>query len=183
MEKYKKLFEITDEDRAKYKQRRLEHKNKLTLEYQLGLFIGEYIVDKFLPTLSVDSLTTKNNISVTCAEGDEYRRLDDAWFNKRHSVKGATDKEKNDLSENEWKSYRAHHEMLIEKYLPKKLECFIPLLNVAENKLNELKQGISTALWDSDMSHYSTKIENIDIRDDENDYFTIITLKRSHDNN
>lgn len=183
MEKYKKLFEITDEDRAKIKQQRLEAKNKLTLEFQLGWFIGEQIVDKFLPTLSVDGLTTRTNISVTCAEGDEYRRLSDTWFNKRHSVKGSSDKEKDKLSENEWKAYRAYHEMLIEKYLPKTLECFIHILNVPENKLNELKQGISASLWNSDRSHYSTKIENIDIRDDENNFFTIITLKRSHDNN
>jgi hypothetical protein len=42
--------------------------------------------------------------------------------------------------------------------------------------MEEFKKGISFSLWDCDCSHYSTKPENIEVKEDEDGYFTIITL-------
>jgi len=35
------------------------------LNYQLGMYVGEYITRKFLPTLSTDSLKTYTEIQVS----------------------------------------------------------------------------------------------------------------------
>ena len=62
---------LTKKKRAEIRKRHLDERAKLTLAYQLGFYVGEEIVHRYLPTLSCDSITTNNNISVTCAEGDE----------------------------------------------------------------------------------------------------------------
>ena len=170
----RKLKQFTDEERAEFKRQRFERRDKLTLAYQLGFYIGEQIVSKFLPTLSVDGIHTNKNISVTCAEGDECRRLNDVWFNKH----GFGQSKDSGEDSNEWKELRAYHEMLEEKYLPKMIECYFPLLNIGEHNMNDFKKGISISLWDCDASHYSTSVEDIEVRDDENGWNTFIILKR-----
>ena len=165
--------DITPEKREKFKKERLERKSKLTLAYQLGFYVGEQIVDKHLPTLSVDMLKTRKNISVTCAEGDECRRLDDVWYKKRMESR---DDDKH--SETEWNALRAYHEMLEAKYLPSTVECHFSLLNINEENMSDFKKGIGDSLWDCDCSHYSTKPEDIEVKADEEGWFTIITLKR-----
>lgn len=171
---------FTEEDRAAAKKKRLEKKSKLSLAFQLGYYVGEQIIDKFLPTLSVDMLKTKKNISVTCAEGDECRRLNNIWFNKRISIKGS-DEEQSKATEKEWNDLRAYHEMLEEKYLPKTIECHLGRLNINENDMIEFKKGISDSLWNCDCSHYSTDVEDIEVKEDDG-WFTVITLKRHVDN-
>lgn len=173
-----KLLKLTPKKKAEIKKRQLEARAKLTLPYQLGFFVGEEIVHRYLPTLSVDSITTRKNISVTCAEGDEARRLSDVWFNKLHSIKG-TDAERHKATEEEWKALRAHHEMLEDKYLPATVECHFQLLNITKNDMVEFKRGISHSLWDCDCSHYSTNVKDISVKADKEGWFTIITLKRS----
>ena len=149
----------------------------LTLAYQLGFYIGEQIVHRYLPTLSCDSLQTKTIISVTAGEGDECKRLNDVWFAKVMSLKGS-DEEKTKVTETEWNALRAYHEMLEEKYLPKTIDCRFQVLNVTQENMEEFKNGISNSLWDCDCSHYSTKPEDIQVKPDEDGWFTIITLKR-----
>jgi hypothetical protein len=156
----------------------LERKSKLTLAFQLGYYVGEQIVDRFLPTLSCDSLQTRKVISVTAGEGDECRRLNDIWFGKRMEFRG-DDNEASKATEKEWNALRAYHEMLEDKYLKDTIECRLPLLNVDEKDMDEFKKGIGVSLWDCDCSHYSTKEENIDVKDDDRFLFTVITLKRS----
>lgn len=169
---------LTNKERAECKQRRLDAKSKLTLAFQLGFYIGEKIVNKYLPTLSVDGIHTNKNISVTIAEGDEAKRLNDVWFSKRMSAEGNEDARGKE-SEEEWKALRAYHEMLEEKYLPKTIDCHFGVLNITEEHMTEFKKGVSISLWDCDCSHYSTKLEDIDIKDDDDTMFTIITLKRT----
>lgn len=173
----KKFFKTSKKEKDAIKKKRVEARKKLSLAYQLGFYVGEKIVRRHLPTLSVDSIQTNKNISVTCAEGDECRRLDNIWFNKSMSFKG-TESEKAKATEQEWKALRAYHEMLEEKYLPKTVECHFRLLNVPKENLKEFKTGISASLWDCDCSHYSVKLRDINVKADKDGYFTIITLKK-----
>lgn len=174
MKSLKKILTLTKEEKQELKRKRLEHRASWTLAYQLGVYVGEKIVRRYLPTLSVDSIHTKENISVTCAEGDECRRLNEIWFQKTMQHR-----DDNTKSEVEWKALRDCHEKLEEKYLPKTVECHFQLLHITEEHMSDFKEGISIALWDCDCSHYSTKVEDINVvTDDDDGYFTIITLKK-----
>jgi len=167
--------QITDKERDEFRKSRLDARSKLTLAFQLGFYVGEQIVNRYLPTLSVDSIQTRKIISVTSDEQREATRLNDVWFDKVISFKG-TDVEKEKATKEEWNALRTYHEMLEEKYLPKTIECHFSLLNVTENDMEEFKKGISLSLWDCDCSHYSVKEENIGVVADEDGYFTVITL-------
>lgn len=180
MVKSRLRFKLTDEDRAELKRKRLESKSKLTLAYQLGFYVGEQIVNRYLPTLSVDMLKTRVNISVTCAEGDECRRLNDVWFDKRMEHRGDED-DITKATEKEWNEMQAYHKMLEDKYLKDTIDCHFQVLNIGEKDMDDFKAGIGASLWDCDCSHYSTKKENIEVQADEDGWFTIITLKRSKD--
>lgn len=170
--------EYTDEDRAEFKKRRMENRAKLTLAFQLGYYVGEQIVDRFLPTLSCDMLQTRKVISVTAGEGDECRRLNDVWFAKRMEFRG-DENEATKATETEWNALRAYHEMLEDKYLKDTIECRFSLLNIGESDMEDFKKGIGVSLWDCDCSHYSCDEKDIEVADDEDLWFTVITLKRS----
>lgn len=176
-ENKRKRLQLSPERSAAVKKRLLEERASLTLAYQLGFYVGEQIVSRYLPTLSVDSIHTRKNISVTCAEGDECRRLNDVWFGKRMAFRG-DENEASKATEEEWKALRAYHEMLEEKYLPKTVECRFSLLNITEENMAEFKEGVGASLWDCDCSHYSTKPEDIEVKADEDGWFTVITLKK-----
>lgn len=163
-------FMFSDEDKQKYKNQRLEQRAGLTLAYQLGFYVGEQIVNRYLPTLSVDMLQTRNVISVSPDEKAECERLEVEWFNK--SQLKYTD------SKEEWELLRAYRRMLEEKYLPKTLECHFTLLNINEGDMEEFKKGIGYSLWDCDCSHYNVEKESISVVADNEGYFTVITLKR-----
>lgn len=167
--------EFTEEERLAFKKKRLEERSKWSLPYQLGFYVGEEIVHRFLLTLSVDSIHTINNISVTCAEGDECRRLHDVWFNKH----GFGQSKDSGGDSEEWKALRVYHEMLEEKYLPKTIDCHFQFLNIAEEHMIEFKKGVSVSLWDCDASHYSTNPNDIEVIADDDGWFTNIKLKRS----
>lgn len=161
----------------KMRQDRVNHRNSLTLAYQLGFYIGEQIVYRHLPTLSIDHIQTNKNISVTCAEGDEFRRLDEIWFNKRMSIKG-TEEEKKKATELEWQDVTHLRKQLQDKYLPKTVKCYFSLLNIKEEDMKEFKEGIINSLWNCDCCHYSLKPSDISVVATDDGYFTIITLKR-----
>jgi len=170
-------IKFTAEEKEAFKNKRLEAKAKLTLAYQLGFYVGEEIVRKYLPTLSCDSITTNTIIQVKISEADELRRLNNVWFNKYHSIKG-NDVDRGAASEGEWKELMAYQDMLEAKYLPKTVECHFSLLNISEKDMIDFKKGINHSLWDCDCSRYSSDIENIEVKEDDNAYFTIITLKK-----
>ncbi len=167
------MFKRTPEEKAESTKRRLAERAQLSLAYQLGIYVGEEIVHRYLPTLSCDSITTRTNISVTCAEGDEARRLNDVWFKIAHNTNDST------ADTAEWKALRAHHEMLEEKYLPKTVECHFQLLNIREEDMADFKRGVSHSLWGCDASHYSTDENDISVEADKDGWFTIITLKKN----
>lgn len=164
-----KIPKLTDVEKESLKQRRLEHTASLTMAYQLGVYVGEYIVDKFLPTLSIDSIHTNTNISVTCVEGDTCRRLTDVWFEKSHGKESSIEA---------WQDLMTHRRKMEDKYLPKTVECHIAPLNIKEVDITEFKNGLIATLWNCDCSHYSTNPEDILIDMETESYFTVITLHK-----
>lgn len=171
----KKMFpKLTEEQELKLKEKRITQRKAMSLALQLGYFVGEQIVGRYLPTLYTDLIRTKKVISVTHAENAEYNRLNNAWFSKRSQSK--TDDHSD--SEEEWDALMSYSKMLEDKYLPPTIQCFFGALYVAEEHMADFKKGVGAALWDCDCSHYSTNSDNIDVKDDEDGYFTIITLKK-----
>lgn len=146
---------------------------KLTLDYQLGFYVGEYIYDRILPTLSTDELKTRKVINVSEEDTIENKRLHKEWIEK--VVYGGN---KINVSENIfWKAYFEHNNMLEKKYLPHTLECHVPTLYF--DNIDEFKNGLIESLWNSDLCAYSLKPENIKIKmngNDEFDFFSIIEL-------
>ena len=144
---------------------------KKSLEYQLGYFIGEYIVSRYLPVLDIDPLKTHNVIEVTKNEKEKFENLNNKWFKTVHTK---------ELEGNiEWYDLRKYHNELIEKYIPEELTCYVDFFDV--DNIPELKKGIGDSLWNSDLSHYS--VEDIEIVEipEENKWMTqrrIIILKR-----
>lgn len=132
-------------------------KTKKSVAFHLGWYVGEYIIAKYLPTLSVDYIQTKNNISVTCAEGDEYRRLEEIWFDCKD------EKERKRL----FQISRDYWNKLADKYLPSELNCYLYGLTIElnETEMLDFKEGISTCLWDCDCCNYDIKVENIVFKD------------------
>lgn len=167
---------FTDKQRTEFKEKRIEERSKLSLAFQLGYYVGEQIVNRYLPTLSCDMLQTRIVIEITPEEEAECKRLNAVWFGKRMSLKSDADHKE---SETEWNELRAYHEMLESKYLQDTIDCRFQLLNIEEKDIVEFKKGLGISLWDCDCSHYNTNAKDIQIKIDEDAFFTIITLNRS----
>jgi len=132
----------------------MEKKN--SIEYQLEYYVGEYIFDHFLPTISTDIIKSRKVIQVSDEDAAENVKLEEIWENCSKPESGESD---------EWKAYRAHKVMLGKKYLPHILKCYVPKIKV--NNINELKEGIINSLWNTDLCAYSLKPENIKIEKEE----------------
>ena len=162
------IDKLTPEFIEEMKQKRLSRIKELSLEYQLGLYVGEYIVSRYLPTLSVSLLTSNKVINVTSDEQREYERLTDIWFKKTH-------KEGKEASKHEWDESIQYYKSLQKKYLPQVLDCYIHPLNIQNEDL--FKNGLKRALWDCDMCSYKcTTNEDITIEHDDNGYYSKIKL-------
>jgi len=160
------LKELTPEKLEKMKQNRLDVKNKLSTEWQLGFYVGEDIIHKYLPTLSVEP-GTRTSIEVSEEDSIEYDRVDKEWYNRFKHGK--------DEANEEWNSYQEYRKVLKKKYLPNPLICYMGILNIVD--LTEFKKGLIWSLWDSDHCNYNLDAEKIKIYDDENVYFTIIEFE------
>jgi hypothetical protein len=160
------LKKLTPEKLEEMKQKRIEEKNKLTTEYQLGYYVGEDIVNRFLPSISVEP-GTRTQIEVSEEESIEYARIEKKWYNKYQQGK--------DEATEEWNYYQNYRELLKKKYLPSPLICHMSPLNIVD--LEEFKKGLIWSLWDSDHCNYCLDTEKIKIYDDEEIYFTIIEFE------
>ena len=159
------LKKLTPEKLEKMKQNRIDKKNKLTTEWQFGFYVGEYIVNRFLPSISVEP-GTRTQIEVSEEESIEYVRIEKEWY----------DKYQQDDANEEWNEYQKYREVLKKKYLPNPLICHLSPLNIVD--LEEFKKGLIWSLWDSDHCNYNLDPENIKIYDDDDEiYFTIIEFK------
>lgn len=165
------LNSITPEMENKWKQERIEYKNSLTTEYQLGYYVGLEIIHKYLPTLSTDMLQTRNVIEVSEEDSSENERLDTEWYaTTRYGGEWNGVDENGDMEK--WDSYHQHNKMLERKYLYNPLQCHMDILNIQD--MDEFKKGLRVALWNCDMCSYNIEPENIKIYDDEDYYTTVI---------
>jgi hypothetical protein len=146
---------------------------KNTTHFQLGWFIGHYIYDMYLPTLSTDMLHSRKVIQVTIDEADKYHALEEKWF-KTNSVPSP---EENTLFE----EMRSMSKELARKYLPNTLKCYTCsklTIPTDEKDLAELKVGIRSYLWDTDLCWYHIeKDEDINIYREDDGWSTVIELK------
>ncbi len=124
---------------------------RLSLNYQLGMYVGEYLVALHLPTLSTDMLLTRTIIDVSPEETAEWNKLDKQlepymWGNKRNDEEGY----KKLFYEN-----RKWYHVLEEKYLPETIK--VPVPRVVPTNMKHFTKGIEDVLWDCDRSHYKIK--------------------------
>lgn len=166
------LKKLTTEKLEKMKQKRIEEKNKLTSEFQFGFYVGEDIVNRFLPSISVEP-GTRVQIEVSEEDSSEYTRIEKEWYDKYkegYSKTAGVDEENE-----EWNNYQKYREFLKKKYLPNPLVCHMSPLNILD--LEEFKKGLIWSLWDSDHCNYCLEPDKIKIYDDEELYFTIIEFE------
>jgi hypothetical protein len=167
------LKSITPEMEEKWKQDRIKEVKSLTTEQQLGFYVGIYIVDRYLPTLSTDGLHSKTLIKVSEEDEIQQEKLMSEWFS---TTKHGSNWDGNENGNKEkWDLCVEHNKMLEKKYLPEILECFFHPINIIDEE--DFKKGLILSLWNCDMCSYSIKPEDILIKIDDDYYSTIISLK------
>ena len=93
-------------------------KRKMNMAWCLGHYVGEYIVAKYLPSLSVGCGYTNNVIQVSDEDTQAYNLINEALH--------TTEKTDSKYNPKDWNAYILKSKELDEKYLPKELKCFIP---------------------------------------------------------
>ena len=120
-----------------------------TLNYQLGEYVGEYIISNILPTLETDMLRTNNVVKVSEEDKQKLVILENLYEDTR---KHHYDHGSGELFRNIVKfRYELSH-----KYLPKKLECIVPA--VYPTDVADFKQAIVDTLWGSDLCSYKCTV-------------------------
>lgn len=168
------MAEILKEIRSpEYKQKQIEkheqHLKEVSMDYQLGQYVGEHIINRYLPTLSTDLVQSNCVIKVSDQEQSDYEELDGDYIKS--------------LEANNWKSgnsdlfemLKEFRKLLEKKYIPPILECHLNLIRIDDIK--EFKEGLSDSLWNCDMCSYDISIDRIIIENDIVNGFTIIKLK------
>ena len=116
------------------------------LNYQLGLYVGEYITRKYLPTLSTDALKTYNEIQVSEEDAERHRVADKALMKTYNHKWRTVDSKK------EFEAFKTLNNELAKKYLSEKLDCLVP--KIYPTDMDTFKEGLKDQLWDTDLSHY-----------------------------
>jgi hypothetical protein len=116
------------------------------LNYQLGMYVGEYITRKYLPTLSTDALKTYTEVQVSEEDTERHEQVVDA-LNSTYRFNGG-----NGEGKTEFQAFKALNDELAKKYLPEKLDCLIP--KIYPTDMDTFKEGLYDQLWDTDLSHY-----------------------------
>lgn len=124
----------------------------MKLNYQLGLYVGEYIVALRLPTLSTDMLKTRTIIDVSPEETAEWEVLDAQYGPIYISDKDPDKEAKEEARTRIFYENRKWYHKLEEKYLPETIKVQVP--RVVPTNMKEFAKGIKDTLWDSDLSHY-----------------------------
>ena len=150
-----------------------EYLQKVSMDWQLGFYVGEYVVSHYLPTLSTDMIHSRNVIEVSEEDSNENKRLSDEWYSTTKYQNNWNGEE--DGSKEKWNEYFKHNKMLEQKYLPPILECVIGLIKIDD--MEKFKDGLRTTLWNCDMCSYNIDEENIEIENDMFNGFTHIKFK------
>lgn len=141
----------------------LEERRKSDINQTLGMLVGNEIVYRYLYTLSTDCLQTYKIVDVSKEDYEKYHTLDKEWEDAKEGTEDKKEK---------WNAYLAFSKSLQKKYLPPKIECYFYNLDCITD-MDKFRYGISSILWDCDMSHYN--VTNFDIEED-GKYHTKITL-------
>lgn len=141
-----------------------------SLTLQLGYYIGDAIVDRYMLNLDIDYERGKNIVKVSDEDKAAYAEIE-----KLLNEKQATS-DKADVNWPEWINYIAFRKEMQRKYIPEFLECHVAKVESVTD-YDELKRGIGASMWDSDRSNYACDPDNIKIKDEGR--CTVITLKRS----
>lgn len=142
-------FQVVEYDGKKFAVLFIDEDDKFDftdLNYQLGRYVGEFIVSTHLPTLSVDLLKSRNVIKVTPDEVKKYSQLNDEWLESY-----STDNNNNDICPN-WVAYRKYHHELARKYLKQTLKINVP--KVYPKDIEMFREGLKNVIWDCDLSWY-----------------------------
>lgn len=136
------------------------------LNFQLVIYAGLEIVDRYLPTISIDMLKSMKVIQVTIGEADEFNRLQDIWWK-------STDRNSNGITK-EWIEMTDYRRKMEVKYLPKKLRCHIK--KVTPTNMDEFMRGLIMSLWDCDLCNYHIERDRIEFKQNK-EYSTVINLE------
>lgn len=139
--------------------------NKPSLNYQLGMYVGNYIVLTGLPTLSTDGLKSNTVIEVSAEETAEWAELEKKCFEKMQTE---------EFSKHFYENRKWYHK-LEEKYLPETVELMVP--RVVPTNMEQFTEGIKAVLWDCDLSHYKIE-EGFFVKTDKHAWCSIIILTR-----
>jgi len=124
----------------------MKKENLKDLNYQLGRYVGEYIIIQHLLTLSTDMIKSNRVVDVS-KEDNETHNVISNELNKTYKFNGGDGN-----STEKFKAYKKFNHELARKYLPEKLDCLVPTVYPTNMKLFE--NGISHALRDCDYSWY-----------------------------
>jgi hypothetical protein len=127
---------------------------RLSLNYQLGVYVGEYIVALHLPTLSTDMLLTRTIIEVSPEETAEWEILEkpqQIYISSKDPDREA----KEEARTKRFYENRKWYHKLEEKYLPETIKVRVP--RVVPTNMKQFTKGIEDVLWDCDRSHYKIK--------------------------
>ena len=116
------------------------------LNYQLGLYVGEFITRRYLPTLSTDMLKTHTIVQVSEEDAERHKVVDEALIKTYDWNRGDGN------SKEAFETFKALNNELATKYLSEKLECLVP--KIYPTDMDTFKQGLKDQLWDTDLSHY-----------------------------
>jgi len=147
----------------------MKKNKKKTIEFYLGVMVGEYIVTNFLPTLSTDMIKSSNVIEVDEEDTKEHDRLFELWRDERKGDDGYNDK---------WDGHLKNMYYLSGKYYPHVLKMRIPKFGIyLITDMEEFKTGISDVLWNCDICSYNIEHDKIEIKETEDfawcDYVTL----------
>jgi hypothetical protein len=124
--------------------------NSLTLDYQLGYFVGLQILQNRLPSLPINIYTSKkSNVNITEEEKLKYEKLEIEF-------------EKDDENEEKYDKLNEFNLELEKKYLPNPYLCKFDLVRFEDE--TEFRRGLIVGLTHPEIEYYS--IENIEINID-----------------
>jgi len=115
------------------------------LNFQLGTYVGEYIIMTILPTLSTDMLKSRNVINVSDKDNELHKKVSDD-LNKSYKIDGKDGKSEF------FNIYKKLNHKLAKKYLKNKIECRVP--KIYPENMDLFKEGLETSLWNCDLSWY-----------------------------
>lgn len=174
----REMSKIFDEIKSpEYKEKRIkdneEYLQKVSMDWQVGFYVGQDIVHNYLPTLSTDMIHSRNVIQVSEEDNVENQRLAAEWFSTTKYQDNWNGDE--DGSKDKWELYFQHNKMLEKKYLPKILDTAFGLLRIDD--MDKFKDGLIDSLWNCDMCSYNLDKDKIVIKQDMLNGFTEIKFE------